>query len=66
MALTEEQKKAYLDSGGSRCPYCGNDDIEGDLWDSDTGYTTQRIVCHACDAAWRDIYSLSNVDDDVE
>lgn len=52
---------AYVHSGGSRCPFCGDVDIEGGSRDMDEGYVTQIITCNHCDETWEDIYLLSGI-----
>ncbi|KKN85796.1 hypothetical protein LCGC14_0276030 [marine sediment metagenome] len=65
--LTEEQKIHYLTVAlGDRCPFCGCTDIES-IYDGPI--TTQDwevimdIRCPDCKAKWRDIYTLSDVED---
>ena len=61
--LTKDQKKAYIKSRGTRCPYCksenisANENIQGD---DDYGKCT--IICKACNAEWVDIYQLVDIE----
>ena len=60
--LTPEQKKAYMDSGGSNCPVCGSDQISGDLLEVDSGSAWQPMGCQECDAYWNDVYNLVDIE----
>jgi len=64
MELTKEQKKEYVDRGGIKCPYCGDDDISGGHITIDVGYASQRISCVACEKKWIDLYRLVDVVED--
>jgi transposase-like protein len=60
--LTDEQKKAYMDSGGLSCPYCGSEKIwaAGDpSMDGPEG--VQLIKCPACGNCWMDLLGLVGV-----
>jgi len=62
--MTEAQKKAYLKAGGSTCPYCGSADIAFDSLEAGDGPTViQEVGCENCQAVWREIYMLTDVDD---
>lgn len=37
MKLTDEQKQAYIDAGGVRCPFCGSSGIQGGFVEIDSG-----------------------------
>jgi len=56
-----DQKREYLDSRGSRCPFCKSEEIEGREINIDCDYTTQEVVCNNCGKSWRDIYQLTDV-----
>lgn len=67
MALTTEQKEAYLASGGAQCPYCGSFEIAAESQvqvDGMTGW--QNIVCKAesCGQSWLDLWELTGVMED--
>ena len=60
--LTPEKAKAYIDSEGSTCPYCGSTDISGGSLEVDAGVVTQTMSCDdSCDEKWIDVYSLVGI-----
>jgi len=61
MELTEDQKTAYIAASGTRCPICGDPDIEGDHVEIDAGRATQTVSCVGCGADWVDCYVLKSV-----
>jgi len=48
----------YIACGGSRCPQCHSNDIEGDDTNFDSGSVSQRVSCNNCRAQWYDVYAL--------
>lgn len=48
----------YIANGGTKCPVCGSEDIEGDSFDVDAGSAAQRIDCNDCNSYWIDDYRL--------
>jgi hypothetical protein len=64
--LTQVQTKAYIASGGTVCPFCGADQLEGDGFDIDNGHVYQEVTCTHCDAEWRDCYRLYRIEQDPE
>ena len=63
MALTEKQKKEYLQADGRRCPYCGSKDIDAESFNSGGDQAWQRIDCRDCDKSWHDIYTLTDMEE---
>jgi formate dehydrogenase maturation protein FdhE len=59
--LTEEQKAAYL-ANPSKCPVCGDTDIEGDMFQVDSGSAWQQVSCTKCHSRWNDLYKLVDVE----
>ena len=59
--LTVNEAKNYVKKGGASCPHCGSGDIEGGSFDMDEGQVSQDLSCNACNGAWRDIYTLTDV-----
>ncbi|PTC00390.1 hypothetical protein C9975_07805 [Thalassospira xiamenensis] len=55
----EELSSFYVACGGSRCPYCLGDMIDGDSITVDGGQAFQPVSCTDCLAEWTDVYSLS-------
>jgi hypothetical protein len=65
-ALTKAKKRAYVKQGGSACPYCGNDAIEGDSYEHGEGFISQRVDCTDCRRYWFDEYTLSGIIEGVD
>ena len=59
--LTDEQRIAYVLNGGSSCPLCGDETIDGTSVQIDNGTAWQNVSCNECNAEWQDIYSLTDV-----
>lgn len=55
--MTTEQ---YVETGGTRCPFCRSQESEGGPVEFDAGYALQKVVCNGCDKTWIDIYTLTN------
>jgi ribosomal protein S27E len=66
MKLTKKQKQAYLKAGGVKCPYCGTDDIQGGFIETIWESAHQEVKCLACDKQWMDVYTLSEINEEVE
>jgi hypothetical protein len=60
--LTPAMVKAYVASGGARCPYCGSDEIEAGPVEADGDSATGPVECHDCGEEWRDVFLLGAVD----
>lgn len=62
--MDAEQRQAYIESEGVRCPYCGSEDIAGGIIQSAKFYDGYEIVvrCNNCGKAWKDIYTLTDVE----
>jgi transcription elongation factor Elf1 len=60
--LTRDQVAAYVASGGTKCPFCGSENISGESVQTDAGYAWQSVTCDACDTSWDDIYTLTGVE----
>jgi len=61
--LSEEAKADYIKHGGTQCPFCGSEIIEGHSVELDQGYAVQSITCTACGKDWTDVYKLSRIDE---
>ena len=61
MSLTDKQLNAYIESGGTHCPFCGAPDIEGRFVEIDAGRAPQSMSYVACKRAWTDRYTLTDV-----
>lgn len=62
--MTPKQRQAYLDSKGSKCPYCQSVDISAGSSDADGDEIYQKVVCNACKREWTDIFRLRDVVED--
>ena len=60
--LTAEQKEAYLLNSGA-CPVCRSGNIEGQEHDYEGDQVWQTIVCVACGKKWRDVFTLTMIED---
>lgn len=58
VTLTKKMKDAYIKTGGTMCPFCGKDTLEGDAVEIDAGFATQNITCLSCEGEWTDHYRL--------
>ena len=47
-----------------RCPYCGDQTVEGDSVEIESGGAKQRVRCLSCDRQWWDVYRLFAIVDD--
>lgn len=45
--------------GGTCCPFCGWDQIEGESVDTGDGQATQEMTCQQCSGEWTDVYELT-------
>ena len=63
MPLSKKKEKAYVRSGGSKCPECNSDQIEGGHMEIDGPTAWQSITCLDCNATWDDIYQLIGISD---
>lgn len=60
--FTDEQRDAYIASGGTTCPVCGSIALEGDSVDIDEGRAMQDVSCVDCNSTWTDVYTLTNIE----
>lgn len=61
-ATHQALKYLYLQSKGTRCLYCGTDNIEGRSFQSEAGGGRQNIACLDCAAEWDDVFTVADVD----
>jgi len=59
--LTVKQLKDYVKHGGSYCPVCRSDSLEGESYDYGVGVVYQSVLCLSCGARWTDGYTLTSV-----
>ncbi len=62
--LSDADKKTYIESRGSRCPY--PDCLSPDIYvrgtkGSDSNWMSNRIRCNKCGKQWDDIHTLDDV-----
>ena len=62
MKLLSDKEKADYVNAPNTCPFCGSDDIEGRAMDGDGSFITQDINCNSCNAEWKDVYTLTDID----
>ena len=56
-------KTNYVNSGGSHCPFCGDDYILGGHLESDTSEAWMEVTCQNCSKSWYDIYKLVDIEE---
>ena len=61
--MTSDQ---YVATGGTKCPFCGSEDIEGTSIDVDAGIASQEMSCNECDEGWTDEYTLTGFRPDAD
>ena len=64
MVLTEEQKRRYIAVKGTRCPYCGSQDVTVSDMQADGDTAWQAVTCDNCGKNWTDNYNLSDIVED--
>lgn len=60
--LTEQQKTEYLNCS-SQCPVCHSDDICAERIEADGESAFGEVECNECGKRWRDVYTLTSVED---
>lgn len=50
--------KQYVAKGGTQCPLCRHDQVEGGELTVNDGFAWQQITCLGCAATWTDNYKL--------
>jgi hypothetical protein len=60
--LGEGAQRRYLETGGARCPFCGNGLIDGHQVEVEAGSAYQEVTCPECGEAWKDCYTLTSID----
>ncbi len=60
--MTNVQRiKAYKQNNGTKCMFCGDDQLQGDGVEISSGQASQNVTCIKCSANWTDVYLLANV-----
>lgn len=59
--MTPEQRKAYLDAGGTFCPFCGSTNLGGYKVEGEAGKLEQLVYCESCPESWTDTYTLTDI-----
>ena len=60
--LSDSDVKSYVAGGGLKCPFCGNDQLQGDSFDVEAGECRQEMSCPRCHAEWWDVYQLKGLE----
>jgi len=60
--FTYAQKHDYIRKGGTVCPICRSDQLEGSCFDADAGTAYQRINCLECNLEFNDCYTLTDIE----
>ncbi len=63
--MDSEQRQAYLESEGTRCPFCDSEELDGEPVTSAAFYDGYESIvkCESCGKAWKDIYTLTDVEE---
>ena len=64
----DQRQLEYVESGGSKCPYCGSESFTAGSLTVDGGAAGQKVWCDECDRSWYDEYVLTGFtpgEDDV-
>ncbi len=65
--ITAEEVVVYRQNNGTRCPFCGSDDLHGGKIVTVEGRrASQRVECCSCEARWKAVYRLVGVDRDPD
>ena len=59
--MNPEQLKAYLDSEGTVCPFCGGSNWDGRGVEIDGEFAYQKVTCLTCCVEWVNAYKLHHV-----
>jgi len=57
------KQKAYLKSGGTKCPNCGSASISAGSSEADGTSAFQDVVCLDCGSTWTEEYKLARFGD---
>jgi len=62
MAIPQKKVLEYLANGGSACPYCGSEEIQGIFRSySSEGLLFFKCECFTCLHEWEEQYTLTNI-----
>ena len=61
--LTAKEKKAYVKSKGTKCPYCESKDLFSDNVNCDGAVGWADIQCDKCHRQWVDKWELTGVEE---
>jgi uncharacterized protein (DUF983 family) len=59
--LSKEQESEYVKGLGSKCPFCGSEDLMGGDRYFGKGYITYDVRCQACEEEWAEDYTLTGI-----
>lgn len=54
-------EKKYMDSDGTKCPYCDSENITADPIQADAGCASGDVHCKSCGKSWKDYYDLAGM-----
>jgi len=55
-----KSQEEHVEQGGTQCPFCNSEQLEGLPIDVVNGRALQEIYCVDCQASWTDIYTLTS------
>jgi transcription elongation factor Elf1 len=59
--LTYSEKQEYIESAGTKCPFCKSEHLNCSRIEVDAGGASQDIICENCGASWSDLYTLTEI-----
>jgi len=61
--LSDKQQSDYVKNPHS-CPHCGSTNLETTGRDSDFNQVWLNIACVTCEKTWKDIYTLTSIEEE--
>ena len=59
--MIEQEKQKYLKSP-NHCPKCGSENINSGTIEADGSSAWSNVTCEDCNAVWKDIYKLTDIE----
>lgn len=63
MSNREYRNESYVADGGTKCPFCGSEEISGGGMQTDVGRAWQNMECEDCGSTWNDTYRLTGIEE---
>lgn len=59
--VSDEDIQRYISSGGTECPVCRYEHLQGGPIEVNGGTCDQEMQCPECESFWKDVYTLTCV-----